>query len=212
MSKGNLYTKSERETEYKVTSITDVSNSDLVDSIVLINSADTFITENLKQYSALANYKLISISKENFTKMLGQDGEILILTSDKQELAKFNKEYKEDENGNYTYNFEGIDTNSISIVTTKPVTEGRLVLNYTKNLKGNTNYSKTEISNFEKLTHNAKTDVLIIGGGMAGILCAFYLKQQGVDYMLVESETIGNGITKNTTAKITSQHGLIYYL
>uniref|UniRef100_UPI003325DAF8 FAD-dependent oxidoreductase n=1 Tax=Oscillibacter ruminantium TaxID=1263547 RepID=UPI003325DAF8 len=31
-----------------------------------------------------------------------------------------------------------------------------------------------------------------------------------VDYMLVEAETICNGITKNTTAKITSQHGLIY--
>jgi glycine/D-amino acid oxidase-like deaminating enzyme len=36
------------------------------------------------------------------------------------------------------------------------------------------------------------------------------LKQAGVDYTLVESNKIGSGITKNTTAKITSQHGLIY--
>lgn len=54
------------------------------------------------------------------------------------------------------------------------------------------------------------TDVLIIGGGMAGILCAYQLHCAGVPYVLVEAETICSGITKNTTAKITSQHGLIY--
>ena len=45
---------------------------------------------------------------------------------------------------------------------------------------------------------------------MAGVLCAYFLKQKGVDYVLVEASEIGSGITKNTTAKITSQHGLIY--
>ena len=54
------------------------------------------------------------------------------------------------------------------------------------------------------------TDVLIIGGGMAGVLCAYQLHCAGVPYVLVEAETICSGITKNTTAKITSQHGLIY--
>ncbi len=63
---------------------------------------------------------------------------------------------------------------------------------------------------FRSLNGNKNTNILIIGGGMAGILCAYMLHQAGVDYMLVEAETICNGITKNTTAKITSQHGLIY--
>ncbi len=54
------------------------------------------------------------------------------------------------------------------------------------------------------------TDVLIIGGGIAGILCAYMLQQSGVDYILTEATEICSGITKNTTAKITSQHGLIY--
>jgi len=45
---------------------------------------------------------------------------------------------------------------------------------------------------------------------MAGILTAYFLKQKGINYQLVEATTIANGITKNTTAKITSQHGLIY--
>ena len=57
---------------------------------------------------------------------------------------------------------------------------------------------------------NKKTDVLIIGGGIAGILCSYKLKAAGVDHMLVEATEILGGITKNTTAKITLGHGLIY--
>ena len=63
---------------------------------------------------------------------------------------------------------------------------------------------------FDSLSTDAKTDVLIVGGGLCGIMCAYYLEQAGVDYILVEGNEIASGITKNTTAKITSQHGLIY--
>ncbi len=55
-----------------------------------------------------------------------------------------------------------------------------------------------------------KTDILIIGGGITGILCAYMLKRAGVDCLLVEADRICGGITQNTTAKITAQHGLIY--
>lgn len=63
---------------------------------------------------------------------------------------------------------------------------------------------------FVPLRENIKTDVLIIGGGLAGLLCAHRLAQAGVNYALVEAATLCSGITKNTTAKITAQHGLIY--
>ena len=67
-----------------------------------------------------------------------------------------------------------------------------------------------ERTDFAPLEGDTNTDVLIIGGGMAGILCAYLLHHAGVPYMLAEAETVCSGITKNTTAKITSQHGLIY--
>ncbi len=63
---------------------------------------------------------------------------------------------------------------------------------------------------FDVLDGNKNTDVLIIGGGIAGILCAYKLKNAGVDCVLAEAAEICGGITKNTTAKITLQHGLIY--
>ncbi|MBE5883737.1 MAG: FAD-dependent oxidoreductase [Lachnospiraceae bacterium] len=51
---------------------------------------------------------------------------------------------------------------------------------------------------------------LIIGGGMTGILTAYFLKKSGQQAMVVEASSIASGQTQNTTAKITSQHGLIY--
>ncbi|MBQ4101149.1 MAG: FAD-dependent oxidoreductase [Oscillospiraceae bacterium] len=63
---------------------------------------------------------------------------------------------------------------------------------------------------FDSLNQDKNTDVLIIGGGMAGILTAFMLEHLGIDYILLEADRICGGVTANTTAKITSQHGLIY--
>ena len=73
-------------------------------------------------------------------------------------------------------------------------------------------WSKTaDLPTFEPLPGDISTDILIIGGGMAGILCAHLLQQAGVDCLLVEAAWLCSGITKNTTAKLTSQHGLIYH-
>ena len=68
----------------------------------------------------------------------------------------------------------------------------------------------SHIPSFNSLKEDIKTDVLVIGGGLSGILCAYELKSRGIDCILVEADKICSGITKNTTAKITSQHGFIY--
>ena len=53
-------------------------------------------------------------------------------------------------------------------------------------------------------------DVLVVGGGLAGILTAYFLRQNGVDVVVVEASSICSGQTAKTTAKITSQHGACY--
>lgn len=63
---------------------------------------------------------------------------------------------------------------------------------------------------FPALRGELKTGVLVIGGGIAGLLCAYQLCQAGVDCALVEADRLCGGITKNTTAKLTFQHGLMY--
>ncbi len=65
-------------------------------------------------------------------------------------------------------------------------------------------------THFDCLRESINTDVLIIGGGITGILCAYMLKKADVDCILVEAKQICSGVTENTTAKITVGHGLIY--
>ncbi len=69
---------------------------------------------------------------------------------------------------------------------------------------------EVKLPHFNSLKKDTKCEVLIIGGGLCGLLCAYYLKNKGVDCILVEGDSIAGGITKNTTGKITYLHSLIY--
>lgn len=68
----------------------------------------------------------------------------------------------------------------------------------------------SSVQSFSPLKGDAKTHVLIIGGGITGLLTAYLLHQKGVPYILLEKDKIAGGVTCNTTAKITYQHGLVY--
>ena len=64
---------------------------------------------------------------------------------------------------------------------------------------------------FSQLQQDISTDVCIIGAGIFGITTAYYLTQKGYDVTILEREKIASKVTGHTTAKITSQHGLIYH-
>lgn len=67
-----------------------------------------------------------------------------------------------------------------------------------------------ESVSFPTINSSLETDVIVIGGGMAGILCAMELQKAGADYVLLEGRKIGRGITKGTTAVLTAQHDTLY--
>lgn len=70
--------------------------------------------------------------------------------------------------------------------------------------------ASTESDDYPQLSEDIKTEVAIIGGGMTGILCAYFLQKKGIESVILEARKIVSGTTAHTTAKITSQHGLIY--
>lgn len=70
--------------------------------------------------------------------------------------------------------------------------------------------ASTNKENYPVLKEDISVDVAIVGGGIVGITAAFLLKGQGLKVAIIEANKIAHGTTGHTTAKITSQHGLIY--
>ena len=68
----------------------------------------------------------------------------------------------------------------------------------------------TPKTNCPEISKDITTDVLIIGGGITGILTAYMLSDSDLNISIVEADRMAMGVTANTTAKITSQHGLLY--
>ncbi len=155
ISKGTLYAKQEKENLYNETLILDIVDLELVEDILIQQNMDYFVNADGEANNADTYYKETKINKQNFEKILGQDGYIKILTIEGQQLAVLNKDTKEDENGNYTFTYEQ-KTNQIKIQTNKPISIGKLQIEHTKALNGKTDYTKGQIESFNNLELTAK--------------------------------------------------------
>lgn len=70
---------------------------------------------------------------------------------------------------------------------------------------------EVQIREHPRLRGDLEVEAVVIGGGLAGILTAYFLQRRNVKTVVMEAARIGSGQTQNTTAKITAQHNLIYH-
>ena len=70
--------------------------------------------------------------------------------------------------------------------------------------------STCSIPAYPSLKAPMEVEVAVLGGGLCGLLTAYFLKEAGKEVVVLESGRILSGATEGTTAKITAQHGLIY--
>lgn len=69
---------------------------------------------------------------------------------------------------------------------------------------------KTDFNKYESLTEDVCVDTIVIGAGIAGLMTAYFLRDKGGQVAVLEADRIVSGQTAGTTAKITSQHNMIY--
>jgi glycine/D-amino acid oxidase-like deaminating enzyme/nitrite reductase/ring-hydroxylating ferredoxin subunit len=67
-----------------------------------------------------------------------------------------------------------------------------------------------QVPSFPQLAGDLDVDVAIIGGGIVGITTARLLKDQGLRVAVIEARRVGQQVTGKSTAKMTSQHGILY--
>ena len=64
--------------------------------------------------------------------------------------------------------------------------------------------------NLSKVNKNINTPLLIIGGGLSGLMCAYFLMKENIEFILVEARSLGMGTTSGTTGQVTIAHTNIY--
>src|SRR4051812_10036630 len=68
----------------------------------------------------------------------------------------------------------------------------------------------TSTTAYPVLTGDVEVDVVVVGGGIAGLCTAWELTQVGQRVALMEADRIAAGVTGYTTAKLSVLHTLIY--
>lgn len=178
ISKGYIYNnknaedENKKETEYNTKYIANVSYADIIDEIEIKQNIDQFVTANGNEQSTTVggtNYaydKALTISKQEFDKVLGENGEITILNEAGTTLATINKDTEVKDN-KIVVNLVPFNTNSITIKTSKPQAEGNVIFEITKALAKNIEYSTSQLKSFTQIktsvtgtAKNADTDIV----------------------------------------------------
>lgn len=162
ISKGYIYNnknaadENKKETEYVAKYTAHVSYADVIDAIVLKQDVDQFVTANGSEQSTTVggvNYaynKTLAISKQEFDKVFGENGEITILNEAGTTLATINKDTGVKDN-KIVVNLVPFNTNSITIKTSKPQAEGNVIFEITKALAKNIEYSTSQLKSFTQI-------------------------------------------------------------
>ena len=162
ISKGYIYNnknatdENKKETEYVAQYTAHVSYADVIDAIVLKQDVDQFVTANGSEQSTTVggvNYaynKTLAISKQEFDKVFGENGEITILNETGTTLATINKDTEVKDN-KIVVNLVPFNTNSITIKTSKPQAEGNVIFEITKALSKNIEYSTNQLKSFTQI-------------------------------------------------------------
>lgn len=157
IGKGKMYanvTSEEKsnQTEYEIVWNINVGYKDTLEKIKMQDEQTKIVNaygteEDISKYTT---YKTITISKESFMQVLGDEGTIKILDEKGIMIGIVNKATKIDENGDFIITFTA-EIPRIILETSKPVQEGNLVITSKKAITGKLNASKSQIESYNNL-------------------------------------------------------------
>ena len=65
-------------------------------------------------------------------------------------------------------------------------------------------------TSYPQLSGDLTADVVVVGGGVAGLTAALALQRDGASVVVLEADRVGAGVTGCTTAKVSALQGTVY--
>lgn len=147
--KGKFYTGEER--NYNTTTEINVDYLDVAENISVKENTSSYMEQD-KSAKANIIYKESRINKNEFLKVFGEDGSIVIKDEKGTIVANINKDSGTDENGDIVISYYS-DTYGVIFETTKPIALGTVKIRNIKTISNN-NYSREIINMFTGIKEN----------------------------------------------------------
>ena len=151
--KGKINASLDRSFETETTLKANLSNS--VEGVSIKEEQSHYNTLDEQEVLANVVYNKTVLEKEDFDKILGENGEITILNENGETLGVVNSKTQADENGNIVIDYTGKEPTSLEIKTTAPIDEGDLVFTHTKTIKQG---EEEKVVNAVELASNVSID------------------------------------------------------
>ena len=144
--------------------ISDLTN---VEKLEITNEKEVFTTieqseDNIQKIESDAlnstYFKRIWVSKDEITRMLGEEGKIIIKDANDNILKEISVQDEADENGTISFEYPDDTTSLLKVETTTPVAIGNLGINIEKGIRKNTGYTLEQIRSFNYLEETIKVN------------------------------------------------------
>ena len=155
--KGYLYANVQNEVTFEEEEKVDIAYADALENIQIDTLDNQFANDANQEFTAGAsvNYKGIVINKQNMLDILGENGSITVQDENNNVISTINNSLEPNENGDIDITYDG-NRKNIKIITSKPITEGRLVIKHKKAISGTSAYTKDVLKTFTKLISRSK--------------------------------------------------------
>ncbi len=138
ISKAYMYSNYNHNSKYQIEhntkTILNIAYKEFIEEIYIEDVKEFY--EDEQQNNVVTEdfyYKQLSISKENFDKILGETGRLDVCDLNQNIIATIDNESEIDENGNFIINFEN-KIDKVIIKISAPVEEGNFVINKTREI------------------------------------------------------------------------------
>lgn len=196
MYKGKLYQGIDREFS---------TNTDIFIDLANAHEYLEIKEDNLFGQTENANvvYQSSILNKEQWMKVLGEEGKITIINKDGDTITTLDKNTQTDENGNVIVDY-GQGQEGIVLKTTTPISTGKLELTHNKILKDNRNLNLKKATNFSTIAY--VTDNLVLDKKLEKDnknVAVMELKEPKTEARLeVNKDSLSTVITNNVEMKV----------